>query len=215
MQRAVRTFLAVEIGSEIRARASALMKELAKSEVEVKWVEPHNLHWSLKFLGDVDAREIPALCDAVGRATKGLSAFDIEAGGAGAFPNVERPRTLWLGLSRGESQMVALHGRIEGELAPLGYGREHRRFRPHLTLGRVRGRGPQHRFADSSDQQYPNMDVTPGYSGDLIEELSQIIQRNSNFTAGAMTVDEVLVFSSVLSRGTSIYEPLATASLAG
>ena len=191
MQRAVRTFLAVEIGSEIRARASALMKELATSEVEVKWVEPHNLHWSLKFLGDVDAREIPALCDAVGRATKGLSAFDIEAGGAGAFPNVERPRTLWLGLSRGESQMVALHGRIEDELASLGYGREHRRFRPHLTLGRVRAQaGP-------------------------IDELAQIIQRNSNLTGGAMAVDEVIVFSSVLSRDGPTYEPLATASLAG
>src|SRR5687768_465516 len=112
MPQTLRTFVAVEIGSETRARAGQLISRLRSAAVNVKWVEPQNLHWSLQFLGEVDIREIPQVCDLVTRAVADVPAFDIEARGAGAFPDVRRPRTLWLGAAEGAAEMVHLHERI-------------------------------------------------------------------------------------------------------
>ena len=67
------------------------------------------MHWTLKFLGDVDILETPAICDAVGRAVESLASFDVETHGVGAFPDVHRPRTVWIGMGRGSEQMIELH----------------------------------------------------------------------------------------------------------
>jgi 2'-5' RNA ligase len=187
----VRTFVAVEPGGDVRARAGQLIGRLKEAEARIKWVEPHNLHWSLKFLGDVDLREIPQVCEAIARSVADLPAFEVEAHGAGAFPDARRPRTVWLGVGRGAEAMVALHERIERALAPLGFRREGRRFRPHLTLGRVRE------------------------GGQGMAELARLLAEQTDFAAGAMEVDEVVVFSSTLDRTGPTYEALATCPLGG
>src|SRR5690349_21441295 len=101
MNRLVRTFVAVEISAETRTRAGQLIGRLDTPEVKIKWVETHNLHLTLKFLGDVDLLEIPQLCQAVTDAVVELPPFEFEARGAGAFPDIHHPRTVWLGLGRG------------------------------------------------------------------------------------------------------------------
>jgi 2'-5' RNA ligase len=112
MKHTLRTFVAVEIDSAVRARAGELIEALRASGAKAKWVEPQNLHLTL------------------------------EVRGVGAFPRSSRPRTVWLGAGGGEEKMVALHGQVEAALAKLGFREEQRRFHPHLTLGRVRGGGP-------------------------------------------------------------------------
>ncbi|HEV3003704.1 MAG TPA: RNA 2',3'-cyclic phosphodiesterase, partial [Pirellulales bacterium] len=141
MSRPLRTFIAVAASHEVRMRARQLIGELSSTAAKVRWVEPENLHYSLKFLGDVELLEIPKVCEAVTRAVTDKPPFEITALGAGAFPDLRRPRTIWLGVADGSESMVELNGAIERELAPLGFRREQRRFRPHLTLGRVRGPG--------------------------------------------------------------------------
>ncbi len=191
MAEVVRTFIAVEIPAEIKEHAGRLTRRLDVTPAKVKWVAPEAMHWTLKFLGDVDIVETHPICEAVSRAVAPLAPFDVEACGAGAFPDPARPRTIWIGMGRGAEQMVDLHARIEAELSPLGYRGDGRRFRPHLTIGRVRA------------------------SRQGIDELGELIRENAEFEAGVSTVFDVAVVSSTLTRGGPIYEPLGHAELKG
>ncbi len=191
MKQTVRTFVAVEISSAIRARAEALIEVLRGAPVDVKWVEAHNLHLTLKFLGDVPSRETSRVCEAVQRGAAEVAPFELEVRGAGAFPKAARPRTLWLGVGSGEAAMVQLHRQIEGPLGKLGFRKDQRRFHCHLTLGRVRRGGP------------------------AVAELGQLVEQQADFFAGRVTVSQAIVFSSQLDRSGPIYEALSRAKLGG
>ncbi len=185
----VRTFIAVPASPSIRQAAQKLAELLGPAAGDVKWVEPHNLHWTLQFLGDIDQLEIPAVCNVVSSAVIELDSFELEARGAGAFPAPERPRTLWLGAGAGAQAMVALHGAIQRKLDRLGYRAEHRRFVPHVTLGRAGRNSPPR---------------------PLVRELAGLAE----FEGGSMLVDEVTVFASKLTPDGSQYDVLARAPLA-
>ena len=191
MKRTVRTFVAVEINADIRSAAETLIEGLRKAPADVKWVEPQNMHLTLKFLGEVHSKEIPRVCEAVAKGASKVQPFEFELSGAGAFPNAGRPRTLWIGAGSGEEAMVALHGHVEDALAKLGYRKEHRRFHPHLTIGRVRRGGPG------------------------VTELGGLVQQHADLPAGRIAVARVVVFSSELQRGGPIYQSLGRAKLGG
>ena len=191
MQRNVRTFIAVEVSAEVRIRAGRLIAQLEAAGANVRWVKPEHLHLTLKFLGDVDLRDVPEVCAAMARATADVPPFTLRLAGAGAFPNATNPRTVWIGSDVGIDEMSVLHERLEAELGSLGFRREHRRFRPHLTIGRVRN-------ADRG-----------------MQALGAALAENRGFLAGVIDVDEVVVFSSELMRSGPIYEPLASAPLQG
>ena len=185
----LRTFIAVEAAPPIRKRALELIERLRPTQANVKWVGAAELHWTLKFLGDVTPLELPDLCDALEEAASDVPPFEIGAIGAGAFPEISRPRTVWLGVGEGEAEFVALHDRIKDALAPLGFREEQRRFRPHLTLGRVR-RSPEG-----------------------VDELGQLIADHATFPGGQMTVSELVIFSSRLERHGPVYEALSRVPL--
>jgi 2'-5' RNA ligase len=191
MKKTLRTFVAVEITGPIRARTKELIAALAVTTADVKWIEPHNLHLTLKFLGNVHETEIAQVCRAVQRGAGEVEPFELELRGAGAFPNAARPRTVWLGAGAGAQEMVALHDHVETALADLGYREEHRRFAVHLTIGRVRGVGPS------------------------IAELGELIQLQADFAIGRLTVGKATIFASTLTSAGPIYEVLGTAPLGG
>jgi RNA 2',3'-cyclic 3'-phosphodiesterase len=191
MKKTLRTFVAVEISKPIRARAGELIAALSGTAAQVNWVEPHNLHLTMKFLGEVHERDIIEVCRAVEQGAAELPPFELEVRGAGAFPTAARPRTVWLGAGEGAEQMVVLHDRVEDALAKLGYREEHRRFQPHLTIGRVRGVGMG------------------------IAELGARLQQQADFLAGRMTVDKLAVFASTLTADGPVYDLLGTARLGG
>lgn len=190
MARPLRSFIAIEISSEVRSRARQLITRLSGTEAKVTWVKPHLLHLTLKFLGDVDLLDIPPVSAAVTEAVADLPPFEIEVRGAGAFPNAARPRTIWLGVNQGQGEMVELHDRVEHALSGMGFRRELRRFRPHLTIGRVRG-------------------------AQAIGELGELVSQHADFSGGISSVDELVVMSSELEREGPVYEPLAIAPLDG
>src|ERR1700730_712599 len=97
----LRTFIAVDIGKTIRDRAVALQEKLAQASSAVKWVEPKNLHVTLLFLGEVDDREVPAVCRVAAEQTGKHSSFRMSIEGVGCFPNPRRPRVLWIGVGEG------------------------------------------------------------------------------------------------------------------
>jgi 2'-5' RNA ligase len=184
-----RTFVAVPIPDDVRGRALEFVRSIRPVAGDVKWVESHNLHWTLNFLGDVDDTELPDVCDAVAAAAAEIEPFELECRGAGAFPSADRPRTLWLGAGEGSDRMVALQAAIERALSKLGFRGEARHYTPHLTLGRA-GRGQPPR------------------------ELAAKLAELADFDAGTMLVDEVTIFASQLTPAGPVYDVLALAPLA-
>jgi 2'-5' RNA ligase len=190
MKQKIRTFIAVEIAPAVREAAAELVGELRASGADVKWVDPANMHLTVKFLGDVDSRHVHEVCRAVEKTVAGLPRFELELRGAGAFPNARRPRTVWLGAGQGGQEVGILAEALEEAMERLGFRREARRFHPHLTLGRVRR----------------------GRAG--LDELARLLAEYADFEVGRTTVTEVVTFSSELGRSGPTYEALGRARLA-
>lgn len=185
-----RTFIAVESSAAVASRAAALIERLRAADAKVSWVHPDKMHWTLKFLGDVELTKTADICRRVAEAVAGFAPFEMEVCGAGAFPSTTRPRTIWLGAGEGQEHMVALNEAIEATLDEMGFARERRRYTPHLTLGRVRG------------QQN-------------LQQLGERISDRASFQAGRMEVDEVLVLASHLEPKGPQYDVLGRAPLGG
>lgn len=185
----IRTFIAVEMSLEVRTRAVELVEQLRPLGGDARWVEPHNMHLTLKFLGDVREEAIADVCRVVTKTAAEVSPLDIVLGGAGAFPDLRRPRTLWIGVTRGQAELVHLQSAIERSLAKRGFPKERRDYHPHLTIGRIR------------------------HSGPAMGELGELVQRHADFAAGGATIREVVVFASHLSSAGPTYEPLTRAPL--
>ena len=133
-----RTFLAIDPGKLLVDRVRRLQDELGELGADVKWVEPANLHLTMLFLGEIDDRELVSVCRATSAVTEKLNRFAFTLEGVGCFPNMRRPRVLWVGVEGGKESLIALHAAIEAPLLALGcYRREARPFTPHLTIGRV------------------------------------------------------------------------------
>lgn len=191
MKQTLRTFIAVEIDERIRRAAAQVADELRTAGAEIGWVAPHNMHLTLKFLGDVAEERIPQVGEAVAQAVVGTAPFDLEIRGVGAFPNAARPRTLWLGTGSGQTQLGSLADRVETALTALGFAAEDRPFHAHLTLGRVRR--PTRALAN----------------------LTPMLKQRADLSLGLSKIQEVVVFSSQLQRGGPIYEAIRRVSLAG
>lgn len=190
MQRLVRTFIAVDLSPDVRGRALKLIKRFQTTRAKVRWVENKNLHLTLKFLGDVESVELPRVIDTVKEAVADLKSFDLTFHGAGAFPDPENPRTIWLGVAEGAERIIDVHRRVEDALAEIGFRAENRRFRPHVTLGRVR------------DTRHGKRD------------LAALLGEYAEFEGGVSHVDELVVFSSELEEDGPNYEPLGHVELA-
>jgi len=102
----------------------------------LRWVPTENLHVTLKFLGPVAETKITSVTDALAKSLSGQATLSVAVKGLGVFPNLEGARILWAGLSSGT--LRPLVERIENGLEPLGFEKEQRPFRAHLTLGRWR-----------------------------------------------------------------------------
>lgn len=136
----LRTFIAIELDELTRdglARVQARFKKQAP-DGGVKWVNPESIHLTLKFLGDTPVTKISKVADALAAACDGFAPFDVSFEGRGCFPNMRRPRVIWVAVrDLSGSNLARLHAAVEQKVSPLGFPTEERGFSPHLTLGRV------------------------------------------------------------------------------
>lgn len=131
-----RTFIALPLPNELRLAIDSALAAPREHVSGVRWVEPGNLHLTLKFYGDVDDASIEAITARL--AALKTAPFEISLEGLGAFPSWPRPRVVWVGLSPAGPLLTSLVESIEAFSSALGFPRETRPFRPHLTIGRVR-----------------------------------------------------------------------------
>ncbi len=105
---------------------------------KITWVKPQNIHLSLRFLGEVSIELLPKAEAALSQAAKTCTAFSIGFTNTGVFPDVKRPRVIWLGLEDSTARLGRFKQEIDKALNDCGFAPEKRAFKAHLTLGRVR-----------------------------------------------------------------------------
>ena len=108
-------------------------------EAEVAWTRPENLHVTLKFLGSVPAAALETVGARLATIASAQRAFEIAFADVGGFPSLARARVLWIGAAA--AALAPLAAEIDEAAAAIGVAREERPYRPHVTLGRVRGHG--------------------------------------------------------------------------
>lgn len=134
----MRLFIAVKISDAIRLELAEFVDQFLQFPGRVKWVEPHNMHLTLKFLGETEPKLLDKVKTATAAAANGLGAFDVTLSGCGAFPNLRAPKVFWVGINDDKMRLRTLAQQIDSNMVELGYERESRPFSPHLTLGRVK-----------------------------------------------------------------------------
>jgi len=134
----IRAFVAIDVSDELRRQVANVQAALRPVARDVIWVQPELCHLTLQFLGSVPPPALPAIVDACRAAVAGTSPFELRFGGVGTFPQVRRPRVLWIGLTAGLDQLSRLQQHVQRQLANIGFAPEERPFSPHLTLGRFR-----------------------------------------------------------------------------
>jgi 2'-5' RNA ligase len=134
---ALRCFIAVEIPGPLKEVMARTTEGLKKWGADVRWVPVENVHLTLKFLGETEESMVVRICDALSERLSSYSPFCINISGVGCFPDIRRPRVIWVGIEE-SAELKELAGEVESVLADLGYPADDRAFSPHLTIGRVR-----------------------------------------------------------------------------
>jgi 2'-5' RNA ligase len=137
----MRIFLAVFPPPAVQQLAFDVIERLRKPDDGVSWVKKENLHFTLKFLGEMGEDGLGRVGEAARRAAAAVRAFDAALGECGAFPHGTGAKVLWIGLARGTEPFIALEEQLEAALAGGGWARDPRGFTPHLTIGRIREPG--------------------------------------------------------------------------
>ncbi len=107
------------------------------SREKIKWINPENIHITLKFFGNTPESDIPAIKSSLLDASRGLCEFDVTVKGCGTFGSPRFPRVIWLGLENSD-RLKTLYNKINYELSKVGVKPDERSFSPHLTIGRVK-----------------------------------------------------------------------------
>jgi RNA 2',3'-cyclic 3'-phosphodiesterase len=137
----VRAFIAIDLPETVRDALGRSQKQFHESAPEARWTRPEGIHLTLKFLGEIQdprAEKVKESLTALGR----FKPFRVEVKGFGFFPDARRPRVFWAGVVAPQG-LAELAGRAEAAMENLGFPREDRPFRPHLTLARFREPHPQ------------------------------------------------------------------------
>ena len=183
----IRAFVGVRIDPNVVQKISEAQSQLKRSLIGIRWVGRENLHFTLKFLGAVKEEKVAPIANGLEQALRAIPRFSIIGRGIGVFPDIRRARVLWVGLEGKTLGSLAME--VETALEPIGFAREKRDFRPHLTIGRWR---------DLSTQS---------------EKLKQEIERWKDYDFGESWVEEVVFFQSVLKPEGAVYSPLHVISL--
>lgn len=184
----VRAFIAIEISDKTKGNLRNIIAKLMEVKADVKWVSPLNLHITLKFLGNIKYDEIAKISDIIKESSSDIGPFNLYIEGLGAFPDLKRPRTIFVNIKDEHNNLSILYSKLEDRLSYLGMKKESRKFIPHLTIGRARS------------QKYT-------------DKLANLIETHKNDFMGKEEVDSlVLMMSELLPEGPK-YTKLDTINL--
>ena len=179
--KSVRSFLAIELEEDLVPKILDVQKEFKKTNANIKYVPSENMHFTLKFFGNIDLDMVEDISVAVLKVIKDYSSFDLNIKKCGCFPNKNVIKVLWLGLDEG-SPIKDLQRDLDKEFKKLGFKKE-RNFISHLTIGRVKS--PKGK-----------------------KEIRNAIEKLENIEIGQMTVSKICLKKSTLTPQGPIYEDI-------
>ncbi|MGD2063114.1 MAG: RNA 2',3'-cyclic phosphodiesterase [Nitrospirota bacterium] len=172
-----RLFVAIDLPPEVKERLAPLRGGLPGA----RWVDPEQLHLTLRFIGEVDGGILREVREGLG-AVHGLP-FSLTLQGVGHFPPRGQPRVVWVGVEK-SGPLNQLHGRVETALAAVGVERDGRKFSPHITLARLK--------------------ETPG------PRVGRYLEAFGLFRTDPFAVEEITLYSSTLTRHGAVHTPEAS-----
>ena len=177
----MRAFVAIDVPGQVLDSLGSFQSELARTGADLKLVERENLHFTLKFLGEIAEAQAAEAKARLGRLR--LASVRVDITRAGAFPNLERARVVWAGVvPEHEVVMLPIAREVIGALQGIGE-RDERPFQAHITLARVR-------------------------TGHNARELGDFLQKSSRRSFGTADLTEFKLKSSTLTPGGPIYRDL-------
>ncbi|MGE0681617.1 MAG: RNA 2',3'-cyclic phosphodiesterase [Candidatus Binatia bacterium] len=179
----IRAFIAVTLGELIIEEIAKVHRLLQEAKGDIRWTRVDSLHLTLKFLGDIEHKQVEPILRVLNKLVGTRPPLHLIAQGLGVFPNLKRPRVLWVGL-KGEG-LIKLVEAIETALMRLDFPPDDREFTPHLTLGRIRSpRGWDRVFA--------------------------LMKEHENVLFGESTIEKVTLYQSTLRPDGAIYTVLGS-----
>jgi len=196
----MRCFIAIDIDEKLRLAIADLQRQLAaKVDIkrgDIKWVEPENIHLTLKFLGEVDDAKLPEIRGITEQVASAHNKFTLDIETVGSFPHSgsltgggRSAKIVWVGAGKGTDELLALQKDLDNQLTLAGYPSEDREFSAHLTLCRVRN---------------PKAGI----------KLADACKAFEDFELGSISADALCVYQSQLTPAGPIYTMLNSFKLA-
>lgn len=184
-EKSIRVFLAVDPPREILDAIVMIQDRLREAiQGDIRWVRPAGIHLTLKFFGNIFESDVANISLVVKNNTLHVKPFALGIKRVGAFPDVKRPRVLWLGMDGDVDTLIRLQKKIDAELQNCGFEKEGRLFRPHLTLARIK--------------------EPRGLIG-----LAKIMEKSEDYAAGNFSAAGLNLFKSDLTPKGAVYTKLA------
>src|SRR6056297_3438135 len=182
-----RTFIAIKIepGNRLSQAYTKIQNEL-KNE-KIKWVDRHNFHVTLFFLGDTSDKKISEVSRSLAELATAFEAFEITLYGMGVFKNLRKPRVLWAGI-RDFEPLQKMKQSLDQKMSNLGFAPDEREFKPHLTLARIK-------WIDDKDK------------------LQQLIDAHHQEQWQSAHIDQIIYFESRLTQSGPVYTPIGRYNL--
>ncbi|MEZ6136038.1 MAG: RNA 2',3'-cyclic phosphodiesterase [Pirellulaceae bacterium] len=183
-----RCFVAVPLGPPASSVTKRLIGRWQGTLEDVKWTRADQLHVTLKFLGELDNRDLLRVSEELQRACESIEPFTASLNGLGTFPRNKPAKVIWARVDEGSDILQQLYQHLDQALVEIGVPQDGKAYSPHVTLGRV------------------------GRTTDL-DQLAQAMQAAEAEVQTMFDVDHVVVFASLREKGGIVYEPIETVAL--
>ncbi|HYH02571.1 MAG TPA: RNA 2',3'-cyclic phosphodiesterase [Bacillota bacterium] len=133
-----RLFIGIWLNAALRDEVVRFVETVRQDICGFKWTPPEQLHFTLKFLGEVKPEDSVRLTANLREVAAQIGEFTLALGAPGCFPHAGKPRIVWLGLAQGGQAVRSLAASVEAVCVENGFPADDKPFRPHLTIARAR-----------------------------------------------------------------------------
>ncbi|MFB6089126.1 MAG: RNA 2',3'-cyclic phosphodiesterase [Candidatus Aenigmatarchaeota archaeon] len=179
----MRSFLGIGISENLKGKCTKIQEEIKKTGANVKLVERNNLHWTVKFLGEISNEETDILKEIMKKTVKNIKPIKVTANGLGTFPNLNYMKTIWVGVSQNEDKFIEILEKVNKKLEKNGFKKDKHEIKPHITLARVK-------------------------TGKNKEELKKILHKMKHVNVGEMKINKIHLYESVLKPSGPTYNKI-------
>lgn len=181
-----RIFIAINFPKKeiLTAKLAKMINEI--KHLPMRWVKPEMLHLTLSFLGNIEEDDLPKIKKIVEKITSFYSPFIIKFSGIGAFPDLKKPRILWIGAHEEKGILIKLQETLRQELISAGFALEEKKYQPHITIGRIKEK----------------------LSSSHIKTIQKFYQKYSQADFGENSIESVDIMESILLPDGPVYKIL-------